>query len=140
MGLVITDVDGGRGAHLLCHDSLNDQQLYDGLVDFFTSAAFVSYRYGLVEFTPDLSMTLSVTTVRLISSACITASGVNPDVLLAFVAPKTLHFGLVRMWAAFSEGISWEVMVSRNCFKAEKWLAKRALERWHFNTISLKCG
>lgn len=140
MGLTITDVDGGLGVHLLLHDSLNDQQFYDGLVRFFAQESFASYRYCLVQFTPDLKMNLSVRTVRAISNACLKASSVNPDVVLVFVAPKNLHYGLVRMWAAFSDGISWEVTVFRACQKAEVSLAERVTKKLQLDSISLKCS
>jgi len=140
MGLTINDIDGGLGAHLLLHDSLNDSQFYNGLTTFFSQEAFLSYRYALVQFTPDLKMNLSVSTVRSISRACLTASNRNPDVTLALVAPRNLHYGLVRMWAAFSDGISWEVMVCRDCPKAENWLVDRACKRWKLDSISLRCS
>jgi len=139
MGLTVKSVDGGLGAHLLLHDSLDDKQFYDGLISFFSQEAFTAYRYALVQFTPDLKMNLSVSTVRSISIACLKASRENPDVTLAFVAPKNLHYGLVRMWTAFSDGISWEVMVCRDCQSAENWLVHRACKRWKLDSISLRC-
>jgi len=46
----------------------------------------------------------------------------NPDIVLAAVAPQDLMFGMARMWQAFTDTIGWTMAVFRSRAEADEWI------------------
>ena len=46
----------------------------------------------------------------------------NPDIVLAAVAPQDLMFGMARMWQAFTDTIGWTTAVFRSRAEADEWI------------------
>lgn len=62
---------------------------------------------------------------------------VNPDALVAVVAPNDLEFGLSRMWQILSDETPWEIRVFRGGEEARMWIRERAKERWKITDLTV---
>ncbi len=54
---------------------------------------------------------------------------VNPNVVLAAVAPQDLLFGMARMWQAFTDTIGWQTAVFRTRAEADEWISATLASR-----------
>ena len=98
---------------------------------------FKRYRYSLNDLSKATEADLSTAFIEEHARVCIRASEVNPDAVVALVAPADLEYGLGRMWEMLSYEISWETCAFRNREEAKMWIRERVKERWNITDLTM---
>lgn len=140
MAIEIIDVDDGLGNLILMTGAISEREFVDGMRAHLSQdpEKYRKYRFSLTDLSRATELNISSAIIEQHAHACLRSAEINPDVVIAIVAPQTLGFGLSRMWEILSSETSWEVQVFKDGEKARNWIAQRAKDRW--NIIDLTMG
>ena len=141
MTIQVTDVDDGLGNEIVLSGVINESEFVESLNRHLNNdpEKFKKYRFSLTDLSDVSELNLSSDAIREHSSACIRAAGVNPDAIVAVVAPNDLGYGLSRMWEILSsDEIAWEINVFRNKEEARMWIKERAKKKWSLTDITFQ--
>lgn len=139
MPIHITDINDGLGNEIVMSGFITESEFVDSFQRHLNQEPekFKKYRFSLTDLSDVIGVDLSSDAIREHSRACICAAGVNPDAVVAVVAPKDLGYGLSRMWEILSsEEIAWETNVFRDKKEAILWIKERAIEKWNLTDIT----
>lgn len=139
MTIHITDVDGGIGNLILMSGIITDSEFVEVMQKHLAQDPdkYKRYRFSLTDLSDVTELNVSTDVIREHSNACIRSAEVNPDAVVAVVAPEDIDFGLSRMWELQSDDIPWEIRVFRDSEEAKTWIRERVKERWNITDLTM---
>ena len=138
MPIEIYDLDNGLGVLIKGHGVVTNDEYSNTLKNHLTQDPdkIKKYRYSLSDYTEVTKAEVRTETIKFIANLCISASKVNPNVVLATVSSQDLIFGLSRMWEALSIETSWEIKVFKGKEEAKEWIAERVKTKWNITDLT----
>ena len=139
MGIEIKDVDNGLGNVILMKGVITESEFVGKMQRHLNQdpETYKRYRFSLTDISETTEINLSTDAIVEHSRACIRSAHINPDAVVAVVAPKDLGFGLSRMWEILCEEIFWETNVFRTREEARKWIRKCVKQRWGITDLTM---
>ena len=139
MPIDIIDVDQGLGNIILLSGVITESEFAEKMQTHLSQdqEKFRQYRYSLVDLSGITEIHLSTTFIKQHAHACIMAAKVNPDAIVAVVAPNDFSYGLSRMWEMLADEASWELCVFRYVRKATIWIKERTTKKWNLKNITI---
>jgi len=141
MPIEIKDVENGLGNLIIVNGVVTEIEFVEALQRHLTQnpEKFRRYRFSLTDLSEVTELNLSKAVIEEHSRACIRSAEVNPDAVVAVVAPQDLQFGLSRMWEILSNEISWEICIFRRNEEARTWVRERVKEKWEITDLTMGC-
>ena len=139
MSIEIKDVDNGLGNVILMKGVITESEFIGKMQRHLNQdpETYKRYRFSLTDLSEATEINLSTNAIVEHSRACIRSAQINPDAVVAVVAPKDLGFGLSRMWEILCEEIFWETNVFRTPEEAKKWIRKCVKQRWGITDLTM---
>ena len=131
MGFAIQQLDNGRGVRRSFWGVLSGAELIASLEESLQSEATLrGYRYSLLDFSAIVDLDLSQDDLLTLAGLTSRISALNPDILVAIIAPQDIIFGLARMWEAYADESCCEMHIARSPTEAEGWLRERGRQKF----------
>lgn len=140
MAIETVDIDDGKGVLFVGRGMVTDKEFVDIYKAHLTQDAknFSRYRYSLSDLEGVKDTDIKNESIEHIANLCESASKINPNPIVAWVAKEPLIYGLSRMVEILMSGTNWETMVFKSRADAVHWIRKRVKEKFGFDDIELK--
>ena len=141
MPIEIKNIDNGIGNIIVGRGAISEDEIVTALRYHLTQdeAQFKKYKYSLSNYLAATEISVSQEAIIEIADYCIASSYVNPDAVIAIVAPQDIFYGMARMWEYFfylHAKNSWESKVCRELDKAKDWISKRVNDKFGILDLS----
>lgn len=111
-----------NGVRLCLTGTINSKELLDAHTQITDDPTFIKRKYHLWVFDPVDDFLLSTSDMQKMALIDSALSKVKKNLKIAIVSPSPLVFGLGRMYEAFCDEISWEIMLFYKLEEAIKWV------------------
>ena len=137
MPIEYRDIDGGLGSFWEAWGVLTDDEFMELSARFFSQDAgkLKKYKFNLSDYSAVERTELSTRAVRQEAEMALGVASINPESIIAIIAPQDILFGLARMWTVFTDEANWETRVFRNRGDAEEWLRRRVEEKYGISDL-----
>jgi hypothetical protein len=141
MPLEIRDLDEERGNLITGSGTVTSEEYLAALKAHLAQAKdkFQKYRYSLSDYTAVTKVEISSKDVELIAQLSKDAAVLNPDAVVAVVAPRDAAYGMARMWQILSDEAQWDIRVFRSTDDAKEWIVERVKERFGIDDLTMSC-
>ncbi|RJR16451.1 MAG: hypothetical protein C4581_10185 [Nitrospiraceae bacterium] len=104
---------------------MTGNDLISAMKDIFSDREkTMAYRYGLVDFSKNEQMDISVAQIVELSKIHVQASKWNSNIVVGFAIRNTFIYGLVSIWQIFARHTNWKIRLSRSLDENREWLEK----------------
>lgn len=140
MSLEVIDVNEGLGNLIIGKGILTEKEYLETLTRHLTQDEnkFKKYRFSLNDYTLVNKVEVQTSAIQMISSKCIAAAKINPDVIMAIIADTDLLFGLARMAEVLMDETLWEIQVFRDKTEAIDWITQRMKVKFNITDFKIQ--
>lgn len=125
MPLEIKYLHNNSGVVITGRDTVTGSELISAMKDIFSDREkSMAYRYGLVDFSGNEQMDISVAQIVELSKIHVQASKWNSNIVVGFAIRNTFIYGLVSIWQIFARHTNWKIRLSRSLDENREWLEK----------------
>ena len=114
--------DDRTGVEAIASTQVTKSDFMGACSEAFNNTNVVTQKYQILDFSQCTDFELSSDDINSLSQLAINASKINPNVIMAIVAPTDLVFGMSRVYEVYAEESGFKIKVFRNKSEAESWV------------------
>ena len=114
--------DDRTGLEAIASTQVTKSDFMGACSEAFNNTNVVTQKYQILDFSQCTDFELSSDDINSLSQLAINASKINPNVIMAIVAPTDLVFGMSRVYEVYAEESGFKIKVFRNKSEAESWV------------------
>ena len=115
--------DDGRGVVISADGAVQGSEMLSVMSEIFANEEDIrKYQYGIVDYSQIDTLDISHNQIFALAEIHITASKVNPNIVVGFAITKSLIYGLVRIWMVYANMTGWKVNIKKDIRSIRQWI------------------
>jgi len=110
------------GIEAIASNQVSRSDFIDACSEAFNNKNVVKQKYQILDFSQCTDFELSSNDIDSLSRLAINASKINPNIIMAIIAPSDLVFGMSRVYEVYAEESGFKIKVFREKLQAENWV------------------
>jgi hypothetical protein len=122
MPLEIAYPDNGEGIKVCALGHINPGEILEAYNEIYSEENINKIKYFLIDRSECKEDSMSNEGIQEIAARDRNALKVNPNLIIAHIAPTDLQYGLTRMWQAYMGDDQLSIQIFRDRKSAEAWI------------------
>ena len=122
MTVQINYLDNGIGIEIIASGIVTGEEIIEAHKEIYNEENLRKQKYQIIDRTHCTKYQVTAEEVDVISEIDNNASEVNPNILIAFVSPTSLQFGMSRMWQAYIKEDRFVTKIFQDRKSADEWI------------------
>ena len=122
MGFNLKYIDDGKGIEAIATSKVSKSDFINACNETFNQENINNHLYQIVDLSQCDSFELSSSDINELTLLAINASKQNSCIIIAFIAPNDLVFGMSRMYESYSYESGFKIKVFREKEAGESWV------------------
>ena len=114
--------DDRTGLEAIASNQVTISDFMGACSEAFNNTNVVNQKYQILDFSQCTDFELSSDDINNLSQLAINASKINPNIIMAIIAPTDLVFGMSRVYEVYAEESGFKIKVFREKSQAESWV------------------
>lgn len=110
------------GIEAIASEQVSKSDFIDACSEAFNQKNVANQKYQILDFSQCHNFELSSSDINELSRLAINASKINPNIIMAIIAPTDLVFGMSRIFEVYAEESGFNIKVFRDKLEAENWV------------------
>lgn len=129
MPIQIKYINDGIGVEFMCSGIVTGADIIATNKEIYRNENFSRQRYQIVDKTKCAEYKVNNEEIRIMAEQDKAAAKTNPNVIIAFISPSPLQYGLSRMYQAYVGDNGFLTEIFRDRKSAEEWIEEQ-LKIW----------
>ena len=125
MPLVISYPNDGEGIEVCAFGDINPKEILEAYKEIYSEENINNRRYFLIDRSECYEQSMSNEGIQKIAALDKYALDVNPNLVIAHIAPTDFQYGLSRIWQAYIGEDQLSIEIFRDRKSAEAWINSR---------------
>ena len=122
MAIYLKFNDDRTGLEAIASNQVTISDFMGACSEAFNNTNVVNQKYQILDFSQCTDFELSSDDINNLSQLAINASKINPNIIMAIIAPTDLVFGMSRVYEVYAEESGFKIKVFREKSQAESWV------------------